>query len=291
MSENIAKNIKSLEHASFDWADGKRAASLKTLYEGILAKIDDSIQWYQTKRVLKRRLAWCFRVTAILLGAAATALPTAAEMTRGTTDWLVRPGTATLLGIVVGALLMLDKFIGASSAWIRYTMAETSLKELRDDIALAYTLEAAGWVGMAEPSVEQSKHALSTLQGFLARANQIVRDETTQWKAEFQGALQQIEDSAKAPPRKVDEAVVIVKIANPDRLAGGWSLAIDGGPEEPVEGDSKSFRRTPGPINVRAKAAIKTGADGSQTKAFATETADVLVTGTPKTITITLPLS
>ncbi|MDA1273198.1 MAG: DUF4231 domain-containing protein [Verrucomicrobia bacterium] len=203
MSENKEKNIQTLEHIEFDWVDSKRAASLKALYAGILGKIDGSIKWYQTKRVLKRQLAWCFRVTAILLGAVAAALPTVAEMTRRTDDWLVRPGMATIVGVAVGALLMLDKFIGASSAWIRYTMAETALKELRDEWILAYALEAAGWLGMAEASVEQAKHALSMLQGFLARGNQIVRDETTQWKAEFQSALQQIEEFAKTQPGRL----------------------------------------------------------------------------------------
>src|SRR3954470_3802340 len=175
------KNIQTLEQAQFDWADGKRNTSLKAVYTAIQGKIDDSIHWYQTKRVLKRKLAWCFRVTAILLAAIATALPTVAEMTRNTDRWFSHSGTATILGIIVGALLMLDKLIGASSSWIRYTMAETALKELQDELTLAYTLESAAWIGLPEPSVEQTKHALSALQGFLARASQIVHDETVQW--------------------------------------------------------------------------------------------------------------
>jgi hypothetical protein len=191
-------------------------------------------------------------------------------------------------------LLILDKFIGASSAWIRFTMAETALKELRDELSMAWMLETATWGESkppAEPTVEQTKHALTTLQTFVLRANQIVHDETNQWKTEFQGALQQIDDSAKTPPRKIEEAVGIVKITNPDRLAGDWSLSIDGGPEERAAGDSKSIRRTPGPITVKVSATIKVGANGPQTKQFTMETADILVAGTPKTITIPLPLS
>jgi hypothetical protein len=291
MDDEPKKNIKSLEHADFDWTDGKRATSLKTLYDSILKKIDDSIYWYESKRVLKRQLAWCFRVTAIVLGAIATALPTAAEMTRTTDGWLFRPGTATILGIFIGALLMLDKFIGASSSWIRFTTADTALKELRDEFNLAWTLENATWAGTPEPSVDQTKHAVSTLQGFLTRANQIVHDETTQWKTEFQGALQQIDDSAKTRAAKVEEAVAIVKITNPDRLAEPWNLSIDGGSPETIPGDSKAIRHTPGPITLRITAKIKSGPDGKETRPFATDALDILAAGAPKTISIPLPLN
>jgi len=221
-------------------------------------------------------------------------MPTISEMTHKTDDWYVRPGLATIIGIVVATLLLIDKFIGASSAWIRFTMAETALKELRDELNLAWMLETATWAESkppTEPTVDQTKHALTTLQTFVVRPNQIVHDETNQWKTEFQGALQQIDDAAKTPPRKIEEAVGIVKITNPDRLAADWGLSIDGGAEERITGDSRSLRRTPGPITIRVSARIKTGANGGPTRDFATEAADMLVAGTPKTIPITLPLN
>ena len=156
-------------------------------------------------------------------------------------------------------------------------------------MALTYTFETGTWAGQTEPTVEQTKHALTLLQGFLARANQIVRDETNQWKAEFQSALQQADELAKVQPRKVEEAVGTVKIANPDRLGGGWTVSINGGPEEAGTSDSKSFRLTPGPITLRVKARIKTGQDGTGFRDYSTEVSEVLVAGTPKEIRITLP--
>ena len=283
------RNVQPLDEIEFNWADGKRVASLTRLYNAITQKVDGTIRWYQTKRERKRKLVWCFRVTAILLGAVATALPTIAEMTRNPQGWGVPPGTATLVGIAVGALLMLDKFIGASSSWLRFTMAETALKELRDELTLAYAVENASWVGMSEPTIEQTKHAVATLQSFLARASQIVREETNQWKTEFQGALQQIDQMAKEPPRKIEEAIAIVKIVNPERLVQPWKLSVDGGTEQEVFGDSKSISRTPGSITVRVQAKIKTNADGTQTRDFTTETAEILAAGAAKIINISLP--
>jgi len=285
------RNIKTLlGHDQFDWADGKRAASLKCVCDQVLVKLDDAKDWYQTKRVKKRWFAWILRVSAILLGTVAAALPTVSEMTRTTEGWLLRPGMATIVGLVVAALILLDKLVGASSGWIRYTMAETALKELRDELTLTYTFEIGVWAGQPEPTVEQTKHALTLLQGFLSRADQIVRDETNQWKAEFQSALQQTEELAKVQPKKIEEAVGTVRISNPDRLAGVWRVSINGGPEEIGSSDSKSFRLTPGPITVRVRADIKAGVGGTQTREYTTELSDLLVAGTPKEVRITLPL-
>ena len=282
----MSQNIGIVKPEQFNWADDKRAASLKAVSEQIIVKLDDATDWYQNKRGLKRLQAWMFRVTAVVFGTAAAALPTVAEMNRTTQDWYSHPGTATILGVVAAALILLDKLIGASSAWIRYTMAETALKELRDELSLTCIFETGLWAGQADPTVEQTKHTLTVLQGFLARANEIVREETNQWKSEFQSALQQTEELAKVQPRKVEEAVGTVRLTNPERLGGAWSVSLNGGPEEPGASDSKSFRLTPGPVVVRVKADVK---DGAGTRDYTTEVSDLLTAAAPKEIRITLP--
>lgn len=196
------RNIKTLEHAQFDWSDGQRAGSLRAVYEEILGKFDNSIAWYQGKRGRNRKLAWILRVSAMVVGAVAAALPTLSEMTRTPDGWWLHPGMATILGILAGVLLWLDKFIGASSAWARFTMAETALKELCNELALAFTVETGSWANVKDPSLEQTQHALALLQGFLERADKIILDETNQWKAEFQSALQQTEELAKAKAQR-----------------------------------------------------------------------------------------
>jgi len=287
-----ARDIKTLAQPLFDWSDGQRAASLKATYDEIVGKLDDSIRWYQTKRSGKRKLAWCFRVGAIALGALAAAMPAVSEIAARNgpgVDWWLRPGTATIIGIAVGALIMMDKLIGASTAWVRYTLAETALKELRDELALAFTLEAGAWAGERDPCVEQTIRGLTLLQTFLTRVNQVVRDETNQWKAEFQSALAQTEEFARVQAKKVDEAVLTVKLSNPDRLAGGWTLSINDGAEVEVPGDSKSLRLAPGVITARIKATVKSGKDDQAVAAFATEVGDVLGAGAVKVVSVALP--
>jgi ElaB/YqjD/DUF883 family membrane-anchored ribosome-binding protein len=287
-------NINTLQSDGFNWQDGKRLESLAAVYQEVRGKIDNSIIWYQKARNSKRTLGANARYLAILLGVAAAAMPTVTEMalkTNETLSWWQRPGIATIIGILVGGLLMLDRFAGGTSGWIRYTMSETALKELRDDLAFGYALEEAQWAGQNEPSVEQAKHALSFLQGIGGKLNQIIRNETELWKTEFQSAIQQADEYAKTQPKKVEEAVGIVKITNPERLAGKWFVSFNDGPEQEGANDSKGFTVSPGAVIVHVRATIKANADGSQTREFKTEAADTLVAGTPKVIPITLPLT
>ena len=68
-------NIMTMPTDTFEWSDGKRTVSLNKVYEHVLAKIDDSIHWYQTKRAGKRRAAWLLRIGAVVLGIVAAAMP------------------------------------------------------------------------------------------------------------------------------------------------------------------------------------------------------------------------
>jgi len=281
-------NIKPIAAIDFDWAPAKRAQSVTNVYDEVLNKIFDSIAWYQAKRGGKRTAALGFRIGAIIFATIATLLPTLSEITSDKVlGWRLSPGFATIAGLIAAMLIFLDKLLGSSSGWIRYTMAETTLKELLDQLTSTFKLELGSWINSTEPTIEETRHTLSALFTILAANNQVVRDETNQWKLEFQGALQLTDDLAKAASKKVEEAIGMLKLSNPERLVGSWTLSINDGPDEPCEGDSKSFRLSPGSVTLRVKATVKT-VNGAQ-RPYQSELADVLVAGAPKIMTITLP--
>lgn len=286
-------NITTLESDGFDWQDGKRLASLTKAKQQIQDKIDKSIAWYQSGRATKRTFGAAARYIAILLGLTAAALPTVSEMAlktaTSTLAWWQRPGLATIIGVFAGGLLLLDRFAGGTSGWIRYTMAETTLKELRDELTFAWSLEAAQWTARPEPTVDEAKRALELLKGFGARLNQTIRTETELWKSEFQTALQQTDELVKAQPKKTEEAMLTVKLANPDRLAGKWFVSLNGGSEQEGAGDSKPMLIAPGSVIVRVRAIVKIGANGAQTEERIVEAGEMIPLGNNKTVSITLP--
>jgi hypothetical protein len=280
-------NICTMSRAEFDWKDGKQEDSLKAFRDAVAAKIDDAVRWYQGKRYWPRWQGWGLRVSAIIFGALATAVPAISEMKWTIAGWAVQPSVATVLGVVAATLLLIDRFQGSTSAWVRFSVAEMSLKEIADELPFAYSQEMKDWDPASGPTVEQTSRGLAMLRDFLLRANQVVRDETNQWKAEFLGAIQQIDDSVKAIPRKAQDAVAVVTIGNAERLAGDWALSVDNGPEETVSGDSRAVRHAPGPIRIRVRGMLRPAGSG-ESKPFCKESAESLAAGEAKTITIEL---
>lgn len=283
-------NIKTQKLPEFEWAEDKRKDSLQKLYQAVCAKLEDLIGWYEIKRKGKRILAWFLRFGAVLFGMIAAVLPTLAEIFRTAEGGWLRPGGATIAALIAGFLVLLDRLVGATSAWMRYMLADLALKELREEFSMTFDLEMSAFADGAVPSLEQTKHVYQTIQGILTRANQIVRDETAQWKTEFQSALQQTEEFAKVQPRQIKEAVATVRITNPERLAAPdrqWKLSVNNGEVSIEKGVSKAIRLTPGPLILRFTAVIKSREN--TTREHMEEKSADLTSGSSTEITFTLP--
>jgi hypothetical protein len=219
----------------------------------------------------------------MVLATVAAAWPTVAEMCRRQDTWLWHPGVATILALLAAALLLLDRFFGASTGWVRYIMAGMALNDLRDEFEAAWRLESSAWAGQPEPNIDQTKHAISLLQGFIIRVNEIVRTETEAWKAEFQNALQQVEDYAKTTVRKVEQSGLKVIIANFDKIDVPWTIALNGGAPEPVSSAEKTFTLTPGHTQI----AVEGTFSGPPKKLVKREEIVVLKTGEVATVSLT----
>lgn len=207
----------------------------------------------------RRKFGRFVRVAAMFLATLAASQPTLAEMHRNLDWWWFRPGTATIFALFAAALLLLDRFFGASTGWVRYIMTGMSLNDLRDEFEGAWRLECAAWAGQPEPTIEQTRHAVALLHGFITRVNEIVRAETEAWKAEFQNALQQIEEYAKAAPRKIDESGLKVTVVNFDKLRDGWTISLNGSAPERVNAPEKTYIITPGQVRIVVEGTLSDG--------------------------------
>lgn len=283
-------DIENISIPTFDWTPEKRRSSLDSLYAAVSHKLDNSIKWYQSKRPIKRLMAWFFRLAAMLFTLLALTLPVLAEIFRSSDDLWFHPAFASIAVAVAGFFIGMDRFSGSSSAWMRYMSADMDLKEVKLDLSVAYNLELASLSEEVNPSIEQTKHVFQCIQGYLTRCNQILKEETNQWKSEFQTALQQIEEQAKTPAKQIKEAVITVRIANPEGLASGdWKLSINNGSEITVQGVSKAIRLTPGTLLLKLSAKIKKQ-DGS-VRDYVEERSHLLSAETATEITFTLPLA
>ncbi|HEY5705069.1 MAG TPA: SLATT domain-containing protein [Terrimicrobiaceae bacterium] len=253
----VPKDLGPTPKAAFDWSDGKRLHSLSTLHDTVSSKINGTAEWYMRGKKWRRKFGRMARVAAMVLATLAAAQPTIAEMSRSQDGLWARPGVATIFALVAAALLLLDRFFGASTGWVRYVTAGLALNDLRDELESAWRLECSTWANQPEPNIDQTKHALTLLHGFIARVNDVVRVETEAWKAEFQSALQQVEEYARAAPHRVEQAGLKVVVANFDQTEGSWMISLNGGTPETVTGPEKAYTLTPGQMQVAVEAKLK----------------------------------
>jgi hypothetical protein len=257
---------------TLDWTPEGRTASLAVVYHHAAAGAESAIEWYLKSKRPKQRLARWIRGSAICLGALAGLIPMVAEMQRFHDR--IEPVWASIVLGLAAALVMLDRFFGFSSAWVRYISTELHLRQILEEFRLDFEAEKAAWKD-ATATDEQLQRALASCHSFVTRVNAIVREETNLWVAEFQDTLKQIDENAKAKlaATAVPGAVSLV-ITNGDQCEGEWMLSIDDGTTRSGHGKTAAISglvpgihtlRIDGSIGakaVRAEKAITVGAGG-----------------------------
>lgn len=227
------------------WDKESSEESLDAVYTLVMEQTGQSIDWYSKAKRVKRLCARGIRIYAILGGAAAAALPTIADMYPASfNQYNVKAGgaSAIILGSIA-ALVLLDRFFGFSSGWVRFCRTQLHLRQIAQEFQLDWEAERASLQGQP-PEPQQVSKMLARCKAFAIQVNSIVREETDVWIQEFQEALRMLDDSSKPKAAGSEPGALNLSVAGGDQsevLKGGksvqgWLLSVDDGPEELHEG-------------------------------------------------------
>jgi SMODS and SLOG-associating 2TM effector domain 2 len=236
---------------------------------GALAKAADVLRWYRLSIPKKRVGAIFTRLGAILLGSMATVVPTILGIFGDATflqKWVPIGG---VLAVVAALLILIDRFAGYSTGWMRYITAHQEVSAKLEDFQFAWTKERLKWTGGATVprSAEQMAAMLDLVAAFVASINSVVKQETQAWMVEFKGALAELEKTASETRTQALAAaaqgargaieVVIVGVARLDRLTWNLQLGETSSPV-PYVGTSTAavVDLAPGPVKLRVAGSI-----------------------------------
>ncbi len=243
---------------SFEWGKDEAESSLNELFGHAFQLATDAINWYILAKNGKKKWARNIRFATILLGTAAALLPTLGELLsndNGQTPLFKAGWTAVLLG-VAGALLLLDRFFGFSSGWMRYIVAELQLRQIAQEFQMDWEAARAGWQGQP-PTSDQVSQMLARCKTFIAQVNTIVREETNVWVREFQSAINNLDESIKAKPAITEPGAMNLTVTNGDKVDKEWTLVIDGGTPQGYRGTTAGKPNlVPGKHQVKVEATI-----------------------------------
>jgi SMODS and SLOG-associating 2TM effector domain 2 len=165
-------------------------------------KASSSIKWYEVSIKDKRRGALTVRLGALLFGALATLTPIvlgmlpSAIMTAHLAQLVALP---TVFAAVAAGLVVLDRFFGFSSGWMRYLATYLELQAKIEMFEIAW---AKSYLTLSTPvSDAEFIRSLDLLSAFLGAVSGAVESETREWIVGFRGALAEIDQSTRGAPR------------------------------------------------------------------------------------------
>jgi hypothetical protein len=233
-------DLRPIDFKTLTWHANDPAGSLERVAEAVSAEAERAIDWYLKKKQSQKRGAQWLRVIAIILITAATLVPILIEIfenwiiansTAASRPWWASAAWSSVLLIIALALVLLDRFYGCSSAWMRFISAELQIREALHAFRLDWQIARARWTD-GKPSEQQIEAGLQSCRGFLGQIDAILKSEVEAWVQEFRSALKDIDEAVKARPAAARAAGANIIVENGERCPDGWTLAIDGGPPQ-----------------------------------------------------------
>ena len=221
---------------------------LSQVYDALVNKAEEALRWYETSQRAKKRGARITRGAAIFLGALAAITPTLiAVLPERLGDFAVvkLSPIATAIGVVAGTLILLDKFYGFSSSWMRFAVTYQEIQAHLEVFKLEWRRRLFELSCGQAPTPEQVSALFDFLTAFLRSVNDSVRAETRDWVVEFKGVLADIDKTlesqraaAALPPQNGKGAVHVELDAVESLDEGRWSLQLENRKEVVKEGQS-----------------------------------------------------
>jgi hypothetical protein len=249
----MEKNRRDLRPDTFpplSWESEEAAQSLATLYRYAECEALKANDWYLRKKVPKRRLGQWLRGLAILLTALAGLVPILSELWQSGGQPVIRPGWSPLLLGLAALILLLDRFLGGTSSWMRYVAASQAIGERLRRFRFDWTLAQAARAGQP-PDAAHTARLIGLCHRLVAGVDRVVQQETQTWASEFRGVLRQIDEAAVKAARGRGVGAIEVAVTNGEQVSGTWRLRIDEGPEQRYAGKKATLTGLlPGPRQV-----------------------------------------
>ena len=191
------RDLKPRELPQLSWQANDVVDSLSKLFDYVAGVGQEAVDWYYGAKRPKRRWGRALRLGAILSTGVAAGIPLLAEIFEQEGG---KPGIQPLWAAVAlaaaGLMVLLDRFWGCTSGWVRYLLAGQEASNALEQFRLDWQSAVIAWDSQG-PTTEQAQGLVALAKDFLVQLQGIVREETRGWAAEFQTMLTQIDEAAK----------------------------------------------------------------------------------------------
>ena len=241
------------------WTPGQAMPGLEQIFAYVIDRGKAAHQWYVEKWFWRRRIGCFLRYLAIVATAVGGVLPAVSASAHF--RW-IDPVWATVILAGAGLLVAIDKLGGFTSGWVRYVLAGQEIDQAVENFRFSWETEK---LKISSPLTNNQMQAmLSKCQEFLKQVQGIVKNETDKWATEFQAALTDVEQAAKAAAAAAKEKAAIEKqgginleVENGSLCAAGWELLVNNKTRGTYQGNKAvETDLKPGPVKIEVKGKI-----------------------------------
>lgn len=204
-----AQDLDPSPFPELSWQPSCLAKSLDELFHYVTGESERAIAWYLRKRKPMQWGGQLLRLGAIVAAGVAGVTPLLAEIFESQGSPGVDPLWAAVALTAAGTLILLDRFWGFTSAWVRYMVASQELTAALDAFRIEWARHQLRWGG-GEPEVEQADAMIGECREFLMRVRSVVGSETRIWARDFQRVLEQVDGA--------------IESSGPLGAPGGWRI-------------------------------------------------------------------
>lgn len=170
------------------WDKENRQTSLNTLYQYAVCQALQSIQWYLTKKQSKKTGARLLRFFTIICVMVAGVIPILSDIMAIDGELSLNPSWASLALIIAASLIGLDRYYGLSNSWMRFLTTEKKISKALQAFQIDWEIYNAELKGYT-PDDRQLGDMLAKCQTFLATLNEMIDNEITEWRTQFNESI------------------------------------------------------------------------------------------------------
>lgn len=168
--------------------------TITSTYEEVLAKANGSAAWYVKNQKWMKRLSKIIRLLSIVLFGLGGLIPMINSLLLENQSDLKIVNLGYIAIAIAGTLLLVDKFFGFSSGWIRFITANMEIERMIVEFEMRWKIETFG-KDLENISEEEGKIMLTLLMDFVFQINEVMKQETNSWVSEFQSNLAELQES------------------------------------------------------------------------------------------------
>ncbi len=219
-----------------DWS-GDPAPHIEQLRSYAEESIESELLWYVRKKKGRSSVSQAIRFAALVLTVLGGLVPLLIAVFETPPNWLswasgMRFGqVGYVLLALAGGLVLLDKYFGFSTGWMRYIVAMQAIEKARESFRL-------DWIGLRRAFANTQPHTAEqaeVIERMILRARSVILEvkehsekETQAWILEFQTNLSQFEKDLKSQMEASKPGGIDVEIVDGHKADSQIELALDG---------------------------------------------------------------